>query len=82
MVKKVRAASAKLVSLPTIQTPELAHAFAGEMGAEYDYYRNSDYVIEVPLTVDGKEFARATANYTQAELDRKQARESRKKGKV
>lgn len=82
MVKKVQAASAKLVSLPTIQTPELAHAFAGEMGAEYDYYRNADYVIEVPLTVDGKEFARATANYTQAELDRKQARESRKKGKV
>lgn len=82
MVKKVQAAAAKLVSLPTIQTPELAYAFAGEMGAEYDYYRNADYVIEVPLTVDGKEFARATANYTQAELDRKQARESRKKGKV
>lgn len=78
----VERASKKLVSIPNVMTPRLAAAYSGEISADYDYYRNSEYIIEVPLTVDGKEFARATASYTQEELNRKQTRENRKRGKA
>lgn len=82
MAAKVWDAAQKLVSIPMVATPDLSLAYGGELAADYDYYRNVDYTIEVPLTVDGKEFARATASYTQAELDRKQARDGRKRGRV
>ena len=82
MSRDVWNAAKELISLPAIQTPTLAMAYAGEMNAEYDYYRQSDYTIEVPLAVDGKEFARATASYTQDELDKRQVRDNRKHGKV
>lgn len=82
MVKDVQAATLDLVSIPVVQTPQLTFAYGGELSAEYDYYRNYEYTIEVPLSVDGKEFARATATYTQNELDRKQSRNDRKHGKL
>lgn len=75
-------AAEKLVSMPMVATPDLAMAYSGELSSDYDYYRQSEYTIEVPLSVDGKEFARATASYTQDELDKKQARNSRKHGKL
>lgn len=75
-------AAEQLVSIPTVATPNLAFAYAGEMSSDYSYYREHNTTIEVPLAVDGKEFARATASYTQAELDKKQSRDSRKRGKV
>lgn len=81
-VKDAWAAAEKLVSMPTVATPDLAMAYSGELSSDYDYYRQSEYTIEVPLSVDGKEFARATASYTQDELDKKQARNSRKHGKL
>lgn len=82
MEKKVWDAAEKLVSLPSVATPDLALSYGGEMSAEYDYYRDAEYTIVVPLAIDGREFARSTASYTQAELDRKQARDSRKHGRV
>lgn len=75
-------AAEKLVSMPMVATPDLAMAYSGELSSDYDYYRQSEYTIEVPLSVDGKEFARATASYTQDELDKQQARNSRKYGKL
>lgn len=75
-------AAESLVSIPQVATPKLAMAYGGEMSADLDYYRNFEYVIEVPLSVDGKEFARATASYTQDELNKRQTRDSRKRGKV
>jgi hypothetical protein len=81
-VKAAHNAADRLVSIPNVASPKLAMAYGGEMSADLDYYRNSEYVIEVPLTVDGKEFARATASYTQDELNKRQTRDSRKRGKV
>jgi hypothetical protein len=75
-------AAEQLVSMPMVATPDLAMAYSGELSSDYDYYRQSEYTIEVPLSVDGKEFARATASYTQDELDKKQARNNRKYGKL
>ena len=82
MMGFVERASQKQISIPNITAPRLAAAYSGEMSADYDYYRNSEYIIEVPLTVDGREVARATASYTQEELNKKQTRENRKKGKA
>ena len=82
MVRDAEKTAKRLVSVPNVATPKLAMAYGGEMSADYDYYRNAEYVIEVPLTVDGKEFARATASYTQDELNKRQTRDSRKRGKV
>ena len=82
MAGDVRAAAASIVTVPNVATPDLAMAYGGEMSGEYSYYRNSDYTIEVPLSVDGRVFARATASYTQDELNRQQTRDSRKHGRV
>lgn len=82
MVKTVWNAAEKLFTIPTIATPDLAMAYSGEMVSEYDYYRQAEYTIEVPLAVDGREFAKATVSYTQDELDKKQKREDRKHGRV
>lgn len=80
MVKKAWNAAQELVSIPQVATPNLAMSYGGEMSGDFDYYRNSEYVIEVPLAVDGKEFARATASYTQNELNKQSMRNSRKLG--
>lgn len=80
MARDVWKAAENLVSIPNVATPDLAMAYGGELSSEYAYYRNADYRIEVPLTVDGKEFARATAHYNEAELNRRNLRDSRKHG--
>lgn len=82
MARDVWRATQELVSIPNVATPNLAYAYAGEMSGDYSYYRNSEYVIEVPLSVDGREFARATATYTQEELNKQQTRNNRKNGRV
>ena len=40
----------------------------------------ANYVFTIPVTVDGREVARATAKYNQAELDRLSKRNARKRG--
>lgn len=82
LVKEAKQAVEELVYVPQISTPKLAHSYAGELSEDYSYTSNGEYIIEVPLNVDGREFARATATYTQSELNRKEKRENRKKGKV
>ena len=82
MEAKVRKAAESLWSIPAVNTPRLAMAYSGEMSADYDYYQDSNYTIEVPVRVDGREVARATATYTQEEIERQQARDNRKRGNV
>lgn len=82
MASKVWDAAQNLVSMPNVATPNLATAYSGEMSSDYSYYREANYVIEVPLTIDGRQFAKATAAPIQAELNRNQTRDSRKHGVV
>lgn len=82
MVRDAKRAAEKLVSVPTASVPTLAMAYEGGLSSEYDYYRQNDYTIEVPLTIDGREVARATAKYSQEELNKRTTRDNRKKGKV
>ena len=81
MTSEAWAAAEQLVSVPNLAVPDLAMAYSGELSSEYDYYRSNEFTIEVPLAVDGKEFAKATATYTQEELNTRQRREDRKKGR-
>lgn len=57
-------------------------AAGGEIGLDesflYDY--DANYTIIVPVEIDGKETARVIAPYTEAELDKRQRRNSRKHG--
>lgn len=79
MVRSVRKASERLVTVPTLAAgPDLS--YHGSLEQDFDYYRNAQYTIQVPVTVDGREFARATATYTQEELNKRQTRNSRKHG--
>lgn len=82
MEAKVRKAAESLFLIPNVNTPRLAMAYSGEMSADYDYYQDSSYTIEVPVRVDGREVAKATATYTQEEIERQQARDNRKRGNV
>jgi hypothetical protein len=82
MVHRVWDAAENLVAIPQIASPVLAGGYNGELSADYEYSRNARYTIQVPLSVDGREFAKAEAVYMQDELDRKQMRENRKRGKV
>lgn len=79
-VRASMAAAEKLVSFPQVSAPVLSGAFGGELSADYDYYHNSDYTITVPLYMDGKEVAKATAVYTETELNKRQNRSRRKRG--
>jgi tape measure domain-containing protein len=81
-VRTVRKAAEKLVSVPQVATPRLAMAYGGELVEDYSYSNSAEYIITVPVAVDGKEVARVTAPYYQAELSRRETRDSRKKGKV
>jgi phage-related protein len=82
MVRDAKHVAAELFSVPNVAAPNLAYAYAGELSSEFDYYRSADYTISVPVVLDGKEVARVTAPYTQEELNKRQAREDRKHGRV
>lgn len=82
MARGIRKAAESIIAIPKVSIPNLATSYSGEMSADYEYYRNAAYTVEVPLTVDGKEFARATATYTQDEIERQQSRNNRKRGIV
>ena len=81
-VKASWAAAEKLVTFPQLSIPALSGAYGGELSSDYNYYHSAEFTINVPLDVDGKEFARATAKYNQAELDKQSQRNSRKHGKA
>lgn len=81
-VRDVWRAAEKLVQIPALEQNPLRIACAGEMSADYDYYRNTTYTIVVPVDLDGKEIAKVTAPYTQEEIEKRQRREERKKGKI
>lgn len=81
-VRDSRKASEELVSMPKLPTLR-RHAFAGlnsELLESYEYTRNAQYTIIVPVEMDGREVARVTAPYTEEELDKRKTRSYRKKG--
>lgn len=82
MAKEAWKAATMLVSVPNVATPDLAMAYAGELSEDYNYNRISEYIIEVPVVIEGKEVAKVTAPYTEAVLNKRQTRDSRKRGRA
>lgn len=61
MYSKVHKAAYGLFDIPQLSNPKLA--FAGvnaSLSDDYSYYHDVHYTIEVPLDVNGREFAKAT----------------------
>ena len=81
-VRDARDAAEQLVSMPSVRSPRLAGNFGMELSEDYEYYRNAQYTIVVPVELDGRETARVIAPYTEEELNKRQTRDSRKRGKV
>lgn len=82
-VKDARKAAERLVSLPrTLQAPKLSIAgYGGSLDTDnFEYYGSAEYTIVVPVEIEGKEVAKVTAPYTEAELNKRQQREDRKRG--
>lgn len=72
-----------LVNIPSMIQPNvpklsMADGYSGSLSG--DYYYGGSYQVEVPLYVNGKEFARATASDIDNELSMKQNRNNRKRG--
>ena len=82
MVRDAKRAAEKLVSVPTASVPALAMAYEGGLSSEYDYYRQNDYTIEVPLYVNGREFAKATSGDMENELNNRTRMSNRKQGRI
>lgn len=57
-----------------------ARAIAEELGSNKQKSDGSRYTVEVPIVLDGRTIARATAKFTQEELDKISARDNRKVG--
>ncbi len=85
MVKDAKKATEKLVTIPSwgvanMQIPAYAGNGNMELNDEYSYSHNATYTIVVPLELEGREFARATASYTQEELDDRERFANYRKG--
>lgn len=77
MIKNARKASEELISIPSVPnppTPSLAGISGGdwELSNDYSYTKNAKYTIVVPVNIDGKETARVTAPYTEAQLNKRE----------
>lgn len=76
MVKESKKAALELVSIPSVPDvpiPSFAGGYGGgmELNSDYSYTKNAKYTIIVPVEIDGKETARVTAPYTEAELEKR-----------
>ena len=84
MVTDAKKAAWKLVDIPDlVPVPEIGAGLRigiEDLNDDYDYTRNETYTIYVPVEVDGRQVAKATAKYTKEEIEQQQKRDLRKKG--
>lgn len=83
-VKLARKAAAQLVQIPELATiPDIGmniRTSIDDLNDDYEYTRNETYTIYIPVEVDGRQVAKATAKYTKEEIEQQQKRDQRKKG--
>ena len=73
------------ISIPNIPTPsfDLAYSTSGgtmDLNDDYDYGRARYIRIEVPVDLDGREIAKASAEYMEDEQNKIRIRDDRKRG--
>lgn len=84
-VKEAWRASEKLVSVPSKVMKRRKLAVAGgygnmELSDDYTYYQEAKYTIIVPVELEGREIAKASATYTQDELEKEDKLKNMLKG--
>lgn len=84
-VKEAWKAGEELVQMPRVNSPEPRLAFAGGSGNmklsdEYSYNSNATYTIIVPVEIEGREVARASAVYTKEKLNQMEKFNNYRKG--
>lgn len=83
-VKLARKAATQLVQIPELATiPDIGmniRTSIDDLNDDYEYTRNETYTIYIPVEVDGRQVAKATAKYTKEEIEQQQKRDLRKKG--
>lgn len=73
MKTKVKEVASDILYMPNMLQPNLSYSgMTTSLNSDYTYSMSGEYIIEVPLEIDGREMARATAKYDQAELARSQ----------
>ena len=73
MKAKVKEVASDILYMPNMLQPNLSYSgMTTSLNSDYTYSMSGEYIIEVPLEIDGREMARATARYDQAELARSQ----------
>ncbi len=73
MKTKVKKVASDILYMPNMLQPNLSYSgMTTSLNSDYMYSMSGEYIIEVPLEIDGREMARATAKYDQAELARSQ----------
>ena len=63
-----------------MQIPSLAGGGSVSLDEAYTYNRGGTYTIYVPVEIEGREVAKASAVYTQAELEKLDKMNKRKGG--
>lgn len=64
MSSKVANAAYDLMYIPQMQQDKLAFSgFSSSLNSDYMYNMQAEYTINVPLSIDGREFAHATVDY-------------------
>lgn len=86
-VREAKQAALELFHIPEISVPSFELAYSTGSGSlrlndDYDYNRKIYVYMEVPVEVEGREIAKASAEYMQDELDKRQTREDRKHGRT
>lgn len=75
-VREAKAATLELFTVPSlVPVPDIGMTIGGsirDLDENYNYTRSARYTIIVPVEMEGREVARVTAPYTEAELNKKQ----------
>lgn len=73
MKTKVKEVASDILYMPNMLQPNLSYSgMTTSLNSDYTYSMSGEYIIEVPLEIDGREMARVTAKYDQAELAKSQ----------
>lgn len=83
-VQEAKAATLELFTVPSlVPVPDIGMTIGGgirDLDENYNYTRLARYTIIVPVEMEGREVARVTAPYTEAELERRDKFNSRLRG--
>ena len=84
-VQEAKAATLELFTVPSlVPVPDIGMTIGGgirDLDENYNYTRSARYTIIVPVEMEGREVARVTAPYTEAEQNKRQKFKNMIKGK-